>query len=37
MAVRVASGIWPFVLIQTSVVMECVANEESQDPATMGY
>jgi len=26
MAIRVASGIWALVLIQTSVVMECVAN-----------
>jgi len=26
MAIRVASEIWPLVLIHTSVVMECVAN-----------
>ena len=26
MAIRVASCIWPCVLIHTSVVMECVAN-----------
>jgi len=26
MSIRVASGIWSFVLIHTSVVMECVAN-----------
>jgi len=32
MAIWVASGIWPLVLIHTSVVMECVANSSLPPP-----